>query len=183
MSFNKQPVLENETVILYPLAEQDFEVLYKVASDPEIWEQHPNKDRWQKDVFRNFFDGAMKSEGAFRIVHKATGETIGSTRIYDYHEAEDTVLIGYTFYATAYWGRNINRAVKTMMLDYLFQHVSKVHFHIGANNIRSQIAIGRIGADKIAEQEVAYFGEPSKLNYVYEISRDKWAGLRNSILQ
>jgi hypothetical protein len=60
------------------------------------------------------------------------------------------------------------------MLDYIFQFVSKVNFHIGATNIRSQIAISRIGAEKISEQEVTYFGEATKLNFVYEISKENW---------
>lgn len=63
MRINTQNILENDQVILYPLQEQDFEEVYKVASDPEIWEQHPNKDRWQKEVFKNFFKGAMQSNG------------------------------------------------------------------------------------------------------------------------
>lgn len=67
-----------------------------------------------------------------------------------------------------------------MMLDYLFQSVSKVYFHIGAENIRSQIAIGRIGAEKIAEQEVTYFGEVPKLNYVYVIDKEKWKQMHSS---
>ena len=174
MNINTQPTLENKKVILYPLREKDFHVLYTVASDPKIWEQHPNKDRYKKEVFRTFFDGAMQSKGAFKIVDKATGNTIGSTRIYDYNEQEDSIFIGYTFYAVAYWGKGINGLVKATMLDYIFQFVSKVHFHIGANNIRSQIAIIRLGAEKIAEQEVTYFGEAPRLNFVYEISKDNW---------
>jgi N-acetyltransferase len=178
MNFNIQPILGNEKVILYPLQEEDFEALYHVASDPKIWEQHPNKDRWKKDVFRMFFDGAMQSKGAFKIVEKATGNVIGSTRIYDYNEQENSIFIGYTFYATSYWGKGINHPVKAMMLDYIFQFASKVYFHIGANNIRSQIAISRIGAEKIAEQEVTYFGEAPRLNFVYVISKEKWRLLK-----
>lgn len=166
--------MENEKTILYPLQEKDFELLYTVASDPEIWKQHPNKDRWKKEVFKTFFDGAMQSKGAFKIVDKATGKTIGSTRIYDYNEQENSIFIGYTFYAVAYWGKGINKLVKATMLDYIFQFVSKVYFHIGANNIRSQVAIERIGAEKISEQEVTYFGEAPRLNFVYEISKEKW---------
>lgn len=172
--FDTQPVLENRFAILYPLQPNDFDDLYQVASDPKIWEQHPNKDRWRKDIFMTFFDGAIKSRGAFKIMDKQTGEIIGSTRIYDYNDEEDSVFIGYTFYAVAYWGKGINRAVKNTMLDYVFRFVSKVHFHIGAGNIRSQIAIGRIGAEKIAEQNVAYFGETPQWNYVYEIRKEKW---------
>ncbi|MFX1705467.1 GNAT family N-acetyltransferase [Chitinophaga sp. CC14] len=174
MIFNTQPILENDKVILYPLEEKDFEALYAVASDPEIWRQHPNQDRWKREVFQVFFDGAMQSKGAFKIVDKATGNIIGSTRIYNYDEQDNSLFIGYTFYATSCWGKGINPSVKAIMLDYVFQFVSKVYFHIGANNIRSQIAIGRIGAEKIAEEEVTYFGEAPRLNFVYEISKENW---------
>lgn len=174
MDFSIQPVLENEQLILYPLKESDFEDLYSVASDPKIWEQHPNKDRWKREVFQNFFNGAIQSQGAFRVVDKSTGETIGSTRYYDYDEQSDRILIGYTFYAVFFWGEGINPMVKRLMLDYIFQFVGKVQFHIGANNLRSQIAIGRLGAEKIGEEDVAYFGETPKLNFIYEIKKENW---------
>ncbi|NGM66897.1 GNAT family N-acetyltransferase [Sphingobacterium sp. SGR-19] len=176
MEFDIQPTLENEKIVLYPLQEGDFEALYTTASDPKIWEQHPNKNRWRKDVFSMFFDGAIQSKGAFKIVDKATGNIIGSTRFYDYDKQQDSLFIGYTFYAIDYWGKGINQSVKTMMLDYIFQFVSKVKFYIGTENIRSQIAISRIGAQKIAEQEVTYFGEAPRLNFVYEISKEEFYG-------
>ena len=178
MKFNIQPTLENDAVILYPLQENDFDVLYAVASDPKIWEQHPNKDRWKKDVFYTFFDGAMKSKGAFKIVDKTTGNVIGGTRFYDYNENENSIFIGYTFYATSCWGKGINHLVKITMLDYIFQFVSKVYFHVGANNVRSQIAIVRLGAEKIGELQVTHLGEALRLNFVYQISKQKWDMLK-----
>jgi N-acetyltransferase len=180
MRFNSQSPLENEKLALYPLSEKDFEYLYLVAADPKIWEQHPNKDRYKKEVFKNFFDGALQSKGAFKIIDKATGKIMGSTRYYDYNEQENSILIGYTFYATDYWGKGINLSVKTLMLDYIFQFVACVYFHIGAENIRSQIAIGRLGTTKIAEQEITYFGEIPKLNFVYRLLKEEWDISRKS---
>ena len=177
MAVDIQPILENEKISLHPLAEKDFDTLYAVASDSKIWEQHPNKDRWKKEVFETFFEGAILSKGAFKIIDQTTSTTIGSTRFYDYNEPDSSIFIGYTFYATAYWGTGINKIVKALMLDYIFQFVEKVHFHIGADNIRSQIAISRIGAVKITEQEVRYFGEATKLNFVYEIAKQDWREL------
>lgn len=177
MNFDLHPVLENDKVILYPLGEDDFETLYAVAADPMIWEQHPNKDRWKRDVFRNFFDGAIQSRGAFKIVDKCTGEIAGSTRIYDYNEQDKSILIGYTFFGRKYWGTGMNASVKALMLDYLFRFVARVYFHIGAVNIRSQVAITRLGAMKTGELEVAYFGELPKLNYVYSIEKEQWLAL------
>jgi RimJ/RimL family protein N-acetyltransferase len=177
MNFDIQPKLENDKVILHPLQEQDFEDLYAVAVDPKIWEQHPNKDRWKKEVFKTFFDGAIQSKGAFKIIEKTTGNIIGSTRFYDYNEQEDSILIGYTFYATHYWGKGINHSVKTIMLNYIFQFVSTVYFHIGANNVRSQIAIARIGATKSGQEEIAYFGEQPKSNFIYKLTKEEWFSL------
>ena len=175
MTIDINPRLEDEKLILSPLQENDFEELYMAASNPEIWEQHPNKNRWRRDVFKVFFDGAIKSKGAFKIVDKSTGKVIGSTRFYDYNPKDQSILIGYTFFAKEYWGKGMNHMVKRMMLDYIFQFVSIVNFHVGAENVRSQISISRLGVTKIAEEEVTYFGEEPKLNYVYTINKEQWS--------
>jgi N-acetyltransferase len=169
MEIDLQPTLESPTALLKPLREGDFEALYKTASDPKIWEQHPNKNRWQREVFLNYFKGAMESKGAFLIIDKASGEIAGSTRFCNYYAAEKTIEIGYTFCAVKFWGTGLNPAVKRLMMEYAFQFADKVHFQIGADNLRSQIAIQRLGAQKIGEKTVAYYGEPPKLNFVYEI--------------
>ncbi|WP_026730316.1 GNAT family N-acetyltransferase [Flavobacterium denitrificans] len=172
-NFNLQPdFLENEIIKLIPLEEKHFEELYKVASDPLVWEQHPNKNRYERDVFRNFFEGAMESKGAFLILDKTTNEIAGSTRFYDYEPENNSIFIGYTFYGRNFWGTGFNPQVKKLMLDYAFQFVDKVRFHIGAENYRSQKAIEKLGAEKIDEINVAYYNEPSRHNFVYEIRKN-----------
>ena len=166
---NLQPThLNNELVSLRPLAATDFESLYEVASDPLIWEQHPNPDRYKREVFQNYFKGALESGGAF-IVLNEHNQVIGSTRFYDYKPADSEVKIGYTFFARACWGKPYNRSTKLLMLSYAFDFVNHVIFHVGANNIRSQKAMEKLGATKVGEEEVAYYGEATRLNYVYLI--------------
>ena len=171
MEINLQPVLEDDNVLVTPLLEEDFEGLYATASDPKIWEQHPNKDRWQREVFKKFFEGAMESKGAFKIIDKKTGEIAGSTRFHSFNSEEKSVTIGYTFYGTKYWGTGLNPAVKRLMMDYIFQFADKIILNVGATNLRSQIAVTRLGARKIGEETMAYYGETPKLNFVYEIKK------------
>lgn len=178
VNFNIQPTLENENIALVPLEKDDFETLYTLASDPKIWEQHPSKNRWRKEEFTTFFEGALVSKGAFKIVDKRTKAIIGSTRFYDYNEEKNIIFIGYTFFTIACWGTGINTSVKTMMMDYILQYVSKVGFHVGKYNIRSQIAVGRIGGEKTAEQEIAYYEEQPQINYIYEITKNKWEAMK-----
>jgi RimJ/RimL family protein N-acetyltransferase len=148
--FNLQPeILENAQVIMIPLKESDFEMLYEVASDPEIWEQHPAKNRCQKEVFQLFFDGALESKSSFLVYDSATEELIGNTRYYDFDSENSKIAIGFTFLAKKYWGGNHNKAMKQLLIDYAFQHVDTIVFHIGDTNIRSQKAVSKIGATKI----------------------------------
>lgn len=169
-----QPALENENVKLVPLQESDFEPLYAVASDPEVWAQHPSKDRWKKEVFQNFFEGGMASGGAFVILDRERGEVLGSSRYYNYDGNENSIFIGYTFYGTKSWGKGINAQVKKMMLDYIFQYADLVKFHVGAENWRSRKAMEKLGAENKGEIVVAYHGEAHRVNVEYWISKADW---------
>jgi RimJ/RimL family protein N-acetyltransferase len=172
MKFDKQPKhLKNNLIELVPLAITHFEMLFEVACDPLIWEQHPNPNRFKKEVFKTFFEGAMQSEGAFLIMDVDTKQVVGSSRFYDFDEKNNSVLIGYTFIARKYWGKGYNKSLKSLMLNHAFETVDKVYFHIGSQNYRSQMAIEKIGAQKINEQLVEYFGEALKLNYIYLINK------------
>jgi RimJ/RimL family protein N-acetyltransferase len=169
-----QPTLMSDRVQLVPLKEEDFDALYAAANDPLVWEMHPNPDRWQEPVFRRFFEGAMNSGGAFRIIDLLDNQVIGSTRFYDYNPDSNTILVGYTFFARAKWGQGYNMEVKKLMLDYALQFVEKVEFHIGHKNFRSQQSIVKTGAVKTGEIPVAYYGEEPKLNFVYQITKDNY---------
>lgn len=156
------------------MKKEDFDSLYNAASDSAIWAQHPDADRWKKEAFSAYFDLAIKSGGAFKIVNKATNEVVGSTRFYNYDDQAKSIFIDYTFYTTACWGTGTNPLVKKTMLDYIFDYVSKVYFHIGIDNIRSQKAIEAFGADKVGEQIVSYHEGTSRQNYLYEVLKEKW---------
>ncbi len=178
MPFQLQPVLENDIVKLQPIVESDFEKLFSAANDPFIWEQHPNPDRYKLDSFTNYYNGAILSKGAFIIFDKLTEEVIGSSRFYDYDETNSEILIGYTFLIRSHWGTTFNHSIKSLMLTHAFKYVDKVNFHVGTLNIRSQKAITKLGAQKKPiEIEVAYYGEPSKLNFVYEIKKEDWLSI------
>lgn len=174
MSFELQPTITSELIKISPLKEDDFDELYAVASDPLLWEQHPNKNRYQLEVFRNFFKGAIESNGAVIVHEIATGTVIGNSRYYDFDEENNSITVGYTFIGREYWGKNYNRALKKLMFDYAFQFVDKIILHIGSTNFRSQKSIEKIGAKKTGVLDVAYYGEPIKTNFVYEVKKEDW---------
>jgi len=149
MTFELQPTLKSEILELRPLRAGDFEELYAVASDPLIWEQHPNSDRCQPDVFRKFFDQALESGGAFLVLDRKTNRVIGSSRFHCYDLVRSEIEIGWTFLARSHWGGTYNRELKRLMLTHAFKFVDNVIFFIDSNNIRSQRAMEKIGGVRV----------------------------------
>jgi RimJ/RimL family protein N-acetyltransferase len=145
VSFEFQPSLAGVYVKLRPLRGDDFDALYEVARDPLIWEQHPDSDRYRKEVFRKFFKGAIESGGAFLVLDSRTGDVIGSTRFCKYKEGESEIEIGYSFLARSHWGGFHNGEMKRLMLDHAFKQVKTVYFLIGTDNRRSRRAVEKIG--------------------------------------
>jgi RimJ/RimL family protein N-acetyltransferase len=171
MSFDLQPNLKGQLIELRPLAPEDWDDLFTVASDPLMWEQHPESDRYKEDVFEVFFKEALESGGAFVVIDKKTQQIIGSTRFYGYDSEKSEIEIGWTFLARKYWGGRYNREMKQLMLAHAFKFVETVVFFVGENNIRSQRATEKIGAIRDGIVKRTYGNHPRALNVRYVIKR------------
>ena len=174
LTFNLQPTLENELVVLRPLNEQDFESLYQVAKDPLIWEQHPNSDRFKRDVYSTFFKDSIESKGALIVIDKANNEVIGSTRFKLINGAECAVEIGWSFLSRKYWGGVQNKSMKKLMIDYAFESLEDVIFYIGKDNIRSQKAVEKIGGIRINESKYQHLIKVGQNDFTYRINKIDW---------
>lgn len=168
-SFDLQPTLRGDLLELRPLMAEDFEALFAAASDPLIWEQHPEKTRNTREVFQRFFAGALQSGGAFAVIDRKSGRMIGSSRYANLMPDGSEVEIGWTFLARSYWGGKYNAEMKALMLDHALKHVDRVVFKIGENNLRSRKAVEKIGAKfwKYAEEPAP---DGSK-NLIFSIAR------------
>ena len=171
MSFDLQPHLQGELIELRPLKSEDWDQLFAVASDALIWEQHPESDRYKEDVFRIFFKEALESGGAFVVIDQQTQQIIGSTRFYGYDPEKSEIEIGWTFLARRYWGGRYNREMKDLLLAHAFQFVKNVVFYVGEMNIRSQKAMGKIGAISAGTVTRTYGSHPPARNVKYIIRK------------
>jgi RimJ/RimL family protein N-acetyltransferase len=171
LSFDLQPNLKGELIELRPLTAEDWDDLFSVASDPLIWEQHPESDRYKEDVFKAFFREALECGGAFVIIDKKSQRIIGSTRFYGYDPEKSEIEIGWTFLARKYWGGRYNRELKQLMLGHAFKFVERVVFYVGQTNVRSRKATEKIGGIKDGVVEKVYGNRPPSLNVRYVIKK------------
>jgi RimJ/RimL family protein N-acetyltransferase len=166
MPFDLQPVLQGKNLRLRPLRPEDFHDLYAVASDPLIWEQHPIKDRYKEEVFKEFFREALESGGALITIDSKGGQVIGSSRFHGYDEEKSEIEIGWTFLARSHWGSIYNWEMKQLMLPHAFRFVNSVIFLVGPQNLRSQRALEKIGAVSVGSK----LDKDDRLSLVYRIT-------------
>lgn len=141
---NIQPTLQEGDLLIRPLKEEDYAALWSIASDPQLWEQHPAKERATPEGFKQWF-----SEAKTALVLEWKGEVIGTSRFRLLHYDAAAVEIGWTFLKRELWGKGVNARVKHRMLAYAFEHYEQVLFFVDVNNFRSQQAVQKIGARRI----------------------------------
>src|ERR1700682_3153369 len=68
-----QPTLTGPTVIVRPIAADDWTELFAAGSDPEIWKVHPRSNRYTEPEFWTYFDSAVKSRSAGLLLSASIG--------------------------------------------------------------------------------------------------------------
>lgn len=164
--FDPQPWLVGTTLSLRPLCAQDFESLHAAASDPLIWEQHPDPLRYQREVFKTrFFEPALAGGSTLVVIDRSTQHIIGSSRYYDWDPVVRELAIGFTFLARSHWGGHANGEMKRLMLAHALQWAKTVWFHVGATNWRSRKAMEKIGAELVHMRPRALNGQMHEYAY------------------
>jgi len=177
VDFDLQPTLKGDLIELRPLRPQDFEALFFAASDPKIWEQHPESDRYQRKVFQKFFDGALESRGAFAIIQRKSGRIIGSSRYCNLDSTNRDVEVGWTFLEREFWGGTYNGELKQLMLDHAFRFVDRVVFVVGEQNFRSLKALAKIGASFLNKAQLPAADGTVRTNVVLVITAKSYRAI------
>ena len=170
-AFQLQPHLIGDLLELRPLHPDDWQELFRVASDPLIWELHPVPDRYKEEVFKAFFQDALASGGALVVIDRNTKKIIGSSRYANLDPQHNEIEIGWTFLARSHWGGNYNREMKRLMLNHAFQFVDSVVFLVGETNVRSRKAMEKIGGVLTNRLEEKILHGKTITHVVYQIKK------------
>ena len=126
-------------------------------------------------MFRAYFEANLASGGSLTTVDRATDAVIGASRYWEFDPATQSVEIGATYLARAYWGSGINRDVKRLMIAHALASVEAVNFRIGASNIRSRRAVEKIGGRLTPRTDVSMMAGVPVEHVIYEITREDFA--------
>jgi RimJ/RimL family protein N-acetyltransferase len=143
-------VLEGKTVRMEPLTWEHSEGLWRVA-EPAIFRITPGPmGEWNRENWDVFMRKTLAMEGRipFAVVLKESGQPVGSTSNFDIRPAHRGLEIGYTWYATAYQGTQVNPENKYLLLRHAFETLGAIRVQLKTDkrNLRSQAAIAKLGA-------------------------------------
>ena len=150
--FTKDTILENERVLLRPLALADITFLEKyVLEEPALWKFSlvaiQNKIDLEKYIQDAHHARSQQTAYPFIVFDKLTQSYVGSTRFYDIQLAYGTTLLGYTWYSQKVWGSGLNQHCKFLLLQFAFDRIGlkRVELRADNNNKRSIAAMKKIG--------------------------------------
>ena len=179
--------LEAWGVRLAPLTRDHIERLQEAVEDGDIgglnYVSVPGGDGMRAWIEKAL---ARRDEGAelpFTVI--ANDRVVGTTRFYDIDLSVPTLAIGYTFHAASVWRTHVNTANKRLMLGHAFDTLGaqSVYFHTSHENLRSQAAIERLGAnrDGILRNHKRHKDGTLRDTVTYSIIASEWPAIRDRL--
>ncbi len=147
--------LNGNVVRLEPLSEDHAKELAIAGKDRSIWTYmlygQPTTENsmleWVRDILAR---RDLENELPFAVIQLASGKVVGATRYMDIRPEHKGLEIGGTWYSVEFQRTKVNTESKYLLLKYAFESLGciRVQLKTDLRNIRSQIAIERLGAVK-----------------------------------
>jgi len=140
--------LENDTIFLRPLVQDDLVELLPLTGAPNMWMYYTHDlstitgiTEWAQPAF-------LKERLQFVVIDKETDLLIGSSAFGNISVRDARLEIGWTWLGINYQGKGINHQVKQLMLGYCFDvmNLERVEFKTDVLNSQARKALRNIGA-------------------------------------
>jgi RimJ/RimL family protein N-acetyltransferase len=186
MNFDSFPnlILEDETVLLRPLLETDFDNLLDFSiNEPDTWKyslvRANGKENLEKYIQIALAAKERKTEFPFIVFDKKSGKYAGSTRFYDINFDHKTLQLGYTWYGAAFRGTGLNKHCKLLLLEFAFEtlELERVEFRADNDNKRSIAAMKSIGCKEegvLRNHMPTYNSDVRRDTIILSILREEW---------
>jgi N-acetyltransferase len=183
--------LEGTQVRLEPLALRHLDALMRAGEDDAVWTWLPFRPRTRAQ-YQAWVDAALASQAngeqlPFATIDRASGEVVGSTRLFLISRRDRRVEIGGTWLAPAAQRTPINTESKLLLLAHCFDSLGcvRVELKTDARNENSQRAILRIGAryEGVMRKHMLTRGGVHRDSVSYGIVDDDWPGVRRRLEQ
>ncbi|KTF15992.1 GNAT family N-acetyltransferase [Pseudoalteromonas sp. H105] len=143
---------QTDKLLLAPLEDKHLAGLYQAGQCAEIWQwvfmNYTKTRQTLNDWFINTAQFDAEQQVVFTIIDKASGQVLGTTRLFKLDKHNNSAEIGHTFIG-ARWQRSfVNTHAKYLLLRYAFDELGlvRISFNTHEQNQQSRNAIMRLGA-------------------------------------
>jgi len=185
-----EPVtLEGTHVRLEPLAPQHLDGIVRAGEDDAVWTWLPYRPTTRAE-YEAWLNDALAAQAKghqlpFATVDRATGDVVGSTRIFFFYPPDRRVEIGGTWLAPSAQRTPINTESKLLLLTHCFDVLRcvRVELKTDARNTNSRHAIARIGAmyEGVMRKHMLTRGGYHRDSLYYAIVDDDWPDVRRRL--
>jgi len=178
-------ILEDDSVLLRPLREDDFEnLLHFAINEPETW-RYSQISPAGKEAMTNYINDALMAratgkEYPFIVFDKKSNLYAGSTRFYDIQLNNQTLQLGYTWYGEKFRGTGLNKHCKFLLLQFAFEDLDmeRVEFRADAQNDKSIAAMKSIGCkvEGVLRNQMPLPDGSRRDSIVLSILKSEWDG-------
>ncbi len=184
--------LQGFGVQLAPLSLSHADALVAASADGELWRLNyttvPGPDL---PAVIAYIESALRAQAAGEqlpfVVMDGGGTLLGCSRYYDIESSVPTLAIGYTWYRASMQRTRVNSACKRLLLEHAFDALGMrtVYFHTSHENLRSQAAIERLGAqrDGVIRQHKRHKDGALRDTVCYSILDREWPAIRDRLDQ
>ncbi|MDN3655124.1 GNAT family protein [Ferruginibacter paludis] len=185
--FNTEHVLENNRARLEPLQEKHYGLLLPIAMEKVLWQFTSNTILNEAD-FRKYFDVALAERQSgtaypFAVYDKLNNCYGGCTRYGNIAFAHKRMEIGWTWYAPNLQGSGINKACKSLLLNFGFDELqlNRIELKTSQLNLKSQAAMLKIGAVKegILRNHMITDNGTVRNTVYFSFIKEEWPAVKN----
>jgi RimJ/RimL family protein N-acetyltransferase len=179
--------LEGQFVRLEPLSEAHVPGLAAIGLHDGIWQymlygrmgEEGDMRRWVMDILER---AAAGTDAPFAVVELASGQIAGATRYLDIRPGHRGLEIGGTWYGIEFQRTAVNTECKYLLLKNAFEALGyiRVQLKTDSRNVRSQVAIERLGAVKegILRNHMILPDGGIRHSVYYSILDSEWPGVK-----
>ncbi len=187
----KTPTLENNRAKLIPLTIENYELIAHIAAENKLIQYSPSNISTPK-TFKAYVEAALKAKYdkkamPFLIYDKQTETYVGCTRfgLIDWHNK--VAHIGWTWIGQQYQGTGLNKQMKFLMIQYLFETLEfeKLEFRIDERNQQSRRAVEKLGAtfEGILRSDTLMLDGFRRSTCCYGILKSEWPHIKETVFK
>jgi RimJ/RimL family protein N-acetyltransferase len=183
--------LQTGKVLLRPIEENDFNILFELAQDEDAWKYYPlnlaDKEYLRKWMDQLLAERVLNTRRPFTIIERSSNKIAGSMSLLNISMPDLRLEIGSSWLGKEFRGTEVNRHAKYAMMKYTFDEAGfeRVEFKTDVLNTRARKGLQKIGGKEegVLRSHMTMWNNRRRDSIYYSVLKNEWPGLKQTIFK